>query len=46
MPFNPLDSLYQEMENIRHVEFCSQKKKKKKKGVPRAFKSFFKKNKK
>ena len=28
MPFNPLDSLYQEMANIKHVEFCSQKKKK------------------
>ena len=31
MPFNPLDSLYQEMANIKHVEFCSNKKKKKKK---------------
>ena len=29
MPFNPLDSLYQEMANIKHVEFCSKKKKKK-----------------
>ena len=43
MPFNPLDSLYQEMANIKHVEFCS---KKKKNGVPRALKYFFKKKKK
>ena len=43
MPFNPLDSLYQEMANIKHVEFCS---KKKKNGVPRSFTSFLKKKKK